>query len=126
MPSIGPVISDSIVAFFRQDGNRDVIGKLRSAGVSFQDEVAVPKPGERVFEGKEFVLTGRLQSMTRLEAEARIRELGGAVGSAVTRKTTHVVVGSDAGSKLEKARDLGTTILSEREFLDMINEWLGA
>jgi len=122
VPSVGPVISQSIIAFFRQDGNREVIRKLRSAGVSFQDEVPMSKDGERVFEGKEFVLTGRLESMTRLEAEARIRELGGVIGSTVTRKTTHVVVGSDAGSKLEKARDLGTIILSEREFLDMINE----
>ncbi len=121
-PSVGPVIADSIVAFFRQEGNREVIEKMRKAGVSFQEEGARVTGGDRPLAGREFVLTGKLESMTRQEAEARIRELGGAVGSSVTGKTTHVVVGSDAGSKLEKARSLGTTLLSEREFLEIIDK----
>jgi DNA ligase (NAD+) len=122
IPSVGPVVADSIVAFFRQEGNRGVIEKLRKAGVSFQGEGAGVTRGDRPLAGREFVLTGKLESMTRQEAEARIRELGGAVGSSVTGKTTHVVVGSDAGSKLEKARSLGTTLLSEQEFLEIIDK----
>ena len=122
IPSVGPVMADSIVAFFRQKGNRRVIEKLRRSGVSFQWEAAGNGvgAGDRPLAGQEFVLTGKLESMTRQEAEARIKELGGAVGSSVTRKTTHAVVGSDAGSKLDKARSLGTALLSEEEFLQMI------
>jgi DNA ligase (NAD+) len=70
--------------------------------------------------GMEIVLTGQLESMTRAQAEARVRELGGTVGSSVTRRTTHVVAGANPGSKVERARTLGTPIIGEAEFLGLL------
>jgi DNA ligase (NAD+) len=120
IPSIGPKIADSIHAFFRQEANLRVIEKLRRAGVRLEEEAV----GRRALPllGQEFVVTGRLDAFSRSEAEARIKELGGAVGSSVTRKTTYLVVGADPGSKLEKAKSLGTTLLNEEEFLRLLEE----
>ena len=120
VPTIGPKIAESIHLFFREEANLRVIDKLRRAGVRLQAEVAKPK--ELPLAGQEFVVTGRLEAFTRSEAEARIKELGGAVGSSVTRKTTFLVVGADSGSKLEKARALGTRLLGEEELLHLLEE----
>ena len=119
-PTIGPKIAESIVAFFRQESNRKVIDKLRQAGVRMQEEAA--RPRELPLAGKEFVVTGKLDSFSRTEAETRIRELGGLVGSSVSKKTDFLVVGADPGSKLDRARELGTTILNEKQFLEMLEE----
>jgi DNA ligase (NAD+) len=119
-PTIGPTIAESIVAFFRQDSNRKVIDKLRKAGVRMREEAA--RPRELPLAGKEFVVTGKLDSCTRTEAEARIRELGGLVGSSVSKKTDFLVVGADPGSKLDRARELGTALLNEKQFLKMLEE----
>jgi DNA ligase (NAD+) len=119
-PTIGPTIAESIVAFFRQDSNLKVIDKLRQAGVRMREETA--KPRELPLAGKEFVVTGKLESCTRTEAEARIRELGGLVGSSVSKKTDFLVVGADPGSKLDRARELGTALLDEKQFLKMLEE----
>jgi DNA ligase (NAD+) len=118
VPTIGPTIAESIVAFFRQASNRKVIDKLRQAGVRMREEAA--RPHELPLTGKEFVVTGKLDSFTRTEAEARIRELGGSVGSSVSKKTDYLVVGADPGSKLDRARQLGTKILDEKQFLEML------
>jgi DNA ligase (NAD+) len=72
--------------------------------------------------GREFVVTGKLEAFTRAEAEARVRELGGTVGSSVTQKTTDLVVGAEPGSKLDKARSLGIKLLNEDEFLHLIGK----
>jgi len=120
IPSIGPKIAESIVAFFRQKENKRIIEKLRKAGVSLAKKEALVEPGELPLAGQEFVVTGRLEAFPRSEAEARIKELGGAVGSSVTKKTTYLVVGADPGSKLDKARSLGTKLLTEEEFLKLI------
>ena len=77
------------------------------------------------FAGKTFVITGTLPSMTREEATKAIEELGGKVAGSVSKKTTYLLAGEDAGSKLEKARALGTPILSEAEFRDLINTGSG-
>jgi len=119
-PTIGPTIAESIVAFFRQDSNRKVIDKLRQAGVRMREEAA--RPRELPLAGKEFLVTGKLDSLTRTEAEARIRELGGLVGSSVNKKTDFLVVGADSGSKLDRARELGTTMLNEKQFLEMLGK----
>jgi len=118
IPSIGPKIAESIAAFFRQGDNRRIIEKLRKAGVNPKGE-APAKLSKMPLAGKEFVLTGTLESFTRQEAEARIKALGGTTGSSVTKKTTYVVAGADPGSKLDKAKKLGITVLSEEEFLKM-------
>jgi DNA ligase (NAD+) len=125
LPSIGPKIAESIVAFFRQEGNRRIIEKLREKevgqGLGKRKAKAV-KPEELPLAGLEFVLTGKLESFSHSEAEAKIKSLGGKAGSDVTRKTSYVVVGADPGSKLSKAEKLGTKTLSEAEFLDLLNK----
>ncbi len=123
LPAIGPKIADSIVAFFRQEGNRRVIEKLRKAGVKLEKERAEEtKPEELPLAGLEFVVTGKLESFARQEAEARIRALGGKAGSDVTKKTSYVVVGADPGSKLAKAQKLGVKTVNEAEFLQLLNQ----
>jgi DNA ligase (NAD+) len=123
IPSIGPKIAESIVAFFRQEGNKQIIKKLRKAGVKLErEEVKEAKPEELPLVGLEFVLTGKLDSFSRSEAEAKIKALGGKAGSDVTKKTSYVVVGTDPGSKLAKAEKLGTKTLSEAEFLELLNK----
>ncbi len=120
VPTIGPKIAESIADFFHKKENRDIIDKLRRAGVRLEEEAKGQK--ERPLLGQEFVLTGRLEAFPRIEAETRIKELGGSVGSSITGKTTHLVVGIDPGSKLEKARALGTRILNEEEFRRLLEE----
>ncbi len=123
IPSVGPRIAESIVMFFRQDGNKQIIEKLRKAGVRLAEE----KPGggrsDRLpLTGLEFVLTGRLDSLTRPEAEARIKTLGGKAASDVTRRTSYVVVGAEPGSKLAKAEKIGTKVITEDEFMEIIDQ----
>ncbi len=120
IPSIGPKIADSILAFFQQEENRHIIEKLKKAGVKL--EQALPKPRELPLTGQEFVLTGRLETFARQEAAERIKGLGGSVGSSVTQKTAYLVVGADPGSKLTRARSLGITVLNEAEFLQLLQE----
>ena len=120
VPTIGPKIAASIADFFQKKENRDIIDKLRRAGVRLEEEVKGRKKKPLV--GQEFVLTGRLEAFPRIEAETRIKELGGSVGSSITRKTTYLVAGIDPGSKLEKARALGTRILNEEEFRRLLEE----
>ncbi|MDP6102059.1 MAG: NAD-dependent DNA ligase LigA [Dehalococcoidia bacterium] len=119
VPGIGPKIAPSITAYFGDQSNLDVIKKLRDAGVRLQK--AVPQePRDLPLAGVQFVVTGRLENLTRSLAEARIKELGGSVGNSVSRKTNYLVAGEDAGSKLEQAEELGTPLLSEDEFLQMV------
>jgi len=121
LPSIGPRIADSIVAFFKQEGNKRIIEKLRRAGVRLEEEEAEEaKPKELPLTGLEFVITGKLETFTRPEAEAKIKALGGKAASDITKKTSYLVVGTDPGSKLAKAQKLGTNILSEAEFLELL------
>ncbi len=116
--SIGGKIADSIIAFFKGEENRGIINKLKAAGVEPQKE---PGAAELPLAGMEFVLTGRLETLSRGEAEARIRALGGSAKSDVTQKTTRLVVGADpGGNKLAKANELGVKRLSENEFREML------
>ena len=123
IPSVGPKIAKSIVAFFKQEGNRQIIEKLREAGVRLErKETKEAKPEDLPFAGLEFVLTGKLESLSRSEAEAKIRALGGKAGSDVTKKTSYVVVGTDPGSKLIKAQRAGVEILTEAQFLELLRQ----
>jgi len=123
IPSIGPKIAEGIATFFRQEGNRQIIEKLRKVGVKLEklEHVGEGLVPSLPLAGLEFVLTGKLESLSRAEAEARIKVLGGKTGSDVTRKTSYVVVGADPGSKLAKAEKLGTKTLSEAEFLKLLD-----
>ncbi|MCC6177519.1 MAG: NAD-dependent DNA ligase LigA [Chloroflexi bacterium] len=114
---IGPTIARSVVEYFANPQYRNVVERLRAAGVRFVDEPsASTEAADGPLFGMTFVVTGRLQRTTRPRIEARIRSLGGIVADSVTKKTTHLVVGEDAGSKLARAQKLGTTILTEDEF----------
>jgi DNA ligase (NAD+) len=122
LPSIGPRIAESIVTFFRQEGNKQIIKKLKKAKVKLERErVKEAKPKKLPLAGREFVLTGKLESFSRSEAEAKIKALGGKAGSDVTKKTSYVVVGADRGSKLAKAQKLGIKTLTEAEFLKLVD-----
>lgn len=123
VPTIGPAIAESACEFFESEENMAVIAKLRDAGVRMKDEaVAERREAPQEFAGKTFVFTGTLDRMKRDEAEGIVEELGGKSGSGVSRKTDYVVAGTEAGSKLTKARELGITVLSEDEFLTMLGQ----
>lgn len=120
IPSIGPKIADSIVAFFRQERNLKVIEKLRKAGVKLESEA---KKGRKMpLSGMEFVITGKLEQFTRQEAEGRVKALGGKAASDITRKTKYLIVGADPGSKLARARTLNVPQLDEDQFIKLLRE----
>ncbi|MBR1968753.1 MAG: NAD-dependent DNA ligase LigA [Clostridia bacterium] len=114
---IGNVIAESIVQFFSEPQNIDIVNKLREKGVNFECR---EKSKGGIFEGKTFVLTGTLPTYTRSDAAKLIEERGGKVSSSVSKKTDYVLAGSEAGSKLTKAQDLGVIIISEEEFNSML------
>ena len=120
IPTVGPKIADSIIAFFGQEENKKIIRRLKNAGVNPKEERA--KPEELPLAGQEFVITGRLETFSRQEAEARIKALGGTAKSDVTRETTYLVVGAEPGSKLAHAQALGTKQLTEEEFLKLLEQ----
>jgi len=120
VPTVGPKIADSIITFFRQEENRRIINRLKKAGVRLEEEIA--KPAELPLAGMEFVITGSLEALTRGEAEARIKALGGTTKDNVTKKTTYLVVGADPGSKLARAQALGIKQLNKEEFLELLRQ----
>ena len=122
-PEIGPVVGASVRTFADEPRNRQLIAKLTAAGVNMAaqgPDLGELPPGPLA--GKVFVLTGTLESMSRDEAAAAIERLGGRVTGSVSRKTSYLVAGSDAGSKLQKATDLGVATLTEEEFKALIME----
>jgi DNA ligase (NAD+) len=119
VPDIGPVVATSVRAFLDEPHNRELLRRLRAAGVQMETS-AGPAGDQQTLAGKSFVLTGMLASMTRDEAAAAIERLGGKVTGSVSRKTSYLVVGADAGSKLDRARELKVPILSEDEFRALI------
>ena len=122
VPSIGGKIASSIVAFFRNEENQRIIGKLKEAGVNTQTEASRPQEGAQPLAGQEFIITGKLERFSRETAEELIRTLGGTAKSDVTKKTTFLVVGLEPGSKLAKARALGVKEIGESELLTMLGQ----
>ena len=114
---VGPKVAASIRGFFDEPRNRELVERLRAQGLVFTHKRTV-KSGK--LDGKTFVLTGTLPTLTREEAKARIEDAGGKVAAAVSKKTHYVVAGEDAGSKLKKAQTLGVEILNEAALLDML------
>lgn len=114
---IGEIIAQSIYNFFHEERNVKMIEELKELGVN---PVSKVKPKSDKLAGKTFVLTGTLQNMTRDEASAIIKSHGGKTSSSVSKKTSYVLAGENAGSKLDKAQNLGVIILTEDDFLEMI------
>ena len=113
----GKIMAESVVEFFSHEESKTLINRLKEYGVNMESKREVKG---NTFEGKTFVLTGTLPTMTRSEASKIIESLGGKTSSSVSKKTDYVLAGEDAGSKLKKANDLGVTVISEEEFKNMI------
>lgn len=124
VPDIGPVVAQSIIIFFSEMHNREVIEKLRATGVHWQEGVGTKRT--KTIEGrvsdKTFVLTGALPSLSREEVKERIELAGGKVTGSVSKKTDYVIAGDDPGSKYDKAIELGITILDEAQLLQLLQD----
>ena len=118
IPGVGPKIAASVAAYMANPSNSRVLEKLRCAGVRMKDERR-EAPASQALEGKRFVVTGRLQRFSRTQIEARIKDLGGAVGSSVSRNTSYLIAGEDAGSKLAQAETLEVPVITEEDFLSL-------
>jgi DNA ligase (NAD+) len=114
---IGPVVAQAVRGFFDEDVNRQLIDALTAAGVNMIEEPEPEGDGHRPLAGQTFVITGTLESMTRDEAQAKLEKLGAKVASAISKKTTALIAGAEAGSKLAKAEKLGVKVLDEEAFL---------
>jgi DNA ligase (NAD+) len=123
IPDVGPVVAASVRTFADEPHNRALIAKLAAAGVNMESRQPAPGVGAPgLLAGKTFVLTGTLPTMTREEATKAIEELGGKVSGSPSKKTSYLVAGDEAGSKLEKAKQLGVPVLSEAEFRAIIDQ----
>ena len=117
VPDIGETTAQNILDYFASPQSQDLIARLREAGVNFMSTMQIT---DTRFAGKTFVLTGALSLFTREEATEKIEGFGGKAASSVSKKTTYVVAGENAGSKLKKANELGVPVLSEQEFLELL------
>jgi DNA ligase (NAD+) len=115
---VGPRVSEAIREFFAEEKNRELVARFRSAGLRMTEEIK-PK-GPQPLTGQTFVLTGTLPTLTRDEAKAKIEAAGGKVSGSVSKKTNYVVAGEEAGSKLDKARELGVAVLDEAALIQML------
>jgi DNA ligase (NAD+) len=127
VPDVGPIVAESIVNFFAETHNREIINslitpsELGGAGIHW-DAVAAQSAATGVFTGKTFVLTGTLPTLGREDAKALIENEGGKVSGSVSKKTDFVVAGADAGSKLTKAQELGVSVIDETDLLKMLSD----
>ncbi|GCE46770.1 DNA ligase (NAD+) [Thermosporothrix hazakensis] len=120
IPGIGPKIGHSVYTWFQQPANRDLIQRLRAAGVNMKEE----RHGQDgPLAGQTFLLTGRLSSMSRPKAEEAIKQLGGTIATGVSKSLNHLIVGEDAGSKLAKAQKAGVPVHDEQWLLDLLAQY---
>lgn len=119
IPEVGVAVSKSVYDFMRDPKVRQQLEELRQAGLNLTQPAK--QLSANIFEGKTLVFTGELTTMTRTQAELKAKEYGGKTSGSVSKKTAYVVAGAEAGSKLKKAQELGVTVLTEQEFLDMIS-----
>lgn len=120
VPDIGPIVAAHVAGFFRQSHNRELIAKLQTLGVHWSD-VTPPSNAQQPLQGKTIVLTGALTHYTRESATERLQALGAKVSQSVSSKTSYVVAGTDAGSKLEKAQALGIPVLDEAQLKALLD-----
>jgi DNA ligase (NAD+) len=116
---VGPVVAQSVHTFFQQDHNREVVEQLRACGVHWEEgepALRAPKP----LAGKTFVITGTLPALSRDEAKDKLEAAGAKVAGSVSKKTDYLVAGAEAGSKLDKARELGVSVIDEEQMLALL------
>jgi DNA ligase (NAD+) len=121
VPDVGPIVAESIHAFFAEAHNQSVIDALLKAGFAWPESEGAAEAAPLPFAGRTFVLTGTLPTLAREDAKEMIESLGGKVAGSVSKKTDWVVAGSEAGSKLDKAQALGVTILDEPGLLALLD-----
>jgi DNA ligase (NAD+) len=114
---VGPRVAAAVHEFFAEERNRELIERLRKAGLTFTAEL---RKRSAKLEGLTFVITGTLPTLTREEAKERIEAAGGRVSGSVSKKSSYVVAGEEAGLKLDKARDLKVPVIGESELLEML------
>lgn len=119
---MGEVVANRIYVFWREQHNIDVVNDLIAQGVHW-DDVEEKQVNENPFKEKTVVLTGTLSQMGRNEAKALLQQMGAKVAGSVSAKTHIVIAGDSAGSKLSKAQDLGVAVMSEAEFLEIVNSF---
>jgi len=122
VPDVGPIVAQSIVDFFAESHNREVVQQLRASGVHWDEHEGVSTQ-VMPLSGKTYVLTGTLASLSRDEAKSQLEALGAKVAGSVSKKTDYVVAGAEAGSKLDKARALNVPVLEEWQFLQQLEEY---
>jgi DNA ligase (NAD+) len=120
VPDVGPIVAKSIRDFFENERNRALIEKLKKAGLKTKEAARAKVAATGPFAGKTVVVTGTLSKFKREEAQEELRKRGAIVTDSVSKKTDFLIVGEDAGSKLDKARKFGVKTLDEREFLRML------
>ncbi|MGH7739108.1 MAG: BRCT domain-containing protein, partial [bacterium] len=118
-----PVVARSIAHFFANSANLNVLKKLRQNGVNWKRLKEEEPSGEQPFEGRTFVFTGEMKSYGRKEAEDLVKKLGAKATGSVSKLTSYVVAGEAAGSKLKKAKALGVPVLTENEFMKMVEKY---
>jgi DNA ligase (NAD+) len=121
IPDVGPVAAAAILDFFAEPHNREVVDRLIAAGVRWEESQGQAAAPAGIFSGKVFVLTGTLPTLKRDAAKAMIEAVGGKVSGSVSRKTDYVLAGEEAGSKLDKARELNIAVLDEAAFMQLLN-----
>lgn len=119
---VGPAIAGAVRAFFAQPHNQEVIADMQRLGVRWPDEIERPTASHQALAGKTLVVTGTLAALTRDQAQERIREAGGRVTSSVSASTSYLVCGENPGSKFDRAKALGVPVLTETEFLALVND----
>jgi DNA ligase (NAD+) len=117
---VGPKVADAIRNYFAESRNRELLERLREAGLQFKSAIKRSAPSGKLA-GLTFVLTGTLPTLTRDEAKEKIEQAGGKVTGSVSKKTSYVVAGEEAGSKLDKAKEMGIPVVGESELISMLN-----
>jgi len=122
VPDVGPVVAHFVAEFFQQAHNREAVAALRQAGVTWEEQDQPANQTDLPLHGLTYVLTGTLEALSRDDAKAHLLALGAKVAGSVSAKTDYVVAGPGAGSKLQKAEDLGIAVLDEAQLLELLTK----
>jgi len=122
VPDIGPIVAENLITFFKQEHNIEVVTQLLEVGIHWP-KIEQKSVGEQPLLGETFVITGTLETMGRNDAKTALQNLGAKVAGSVSKKTSHVVIGENAGSKAQKAAELGINLLDENTLIELLNKY---